>query len=81
LPHWSTAAAFLPEMLSDNKQSANKCRCYFVQVKVHNRDKYQRVYEDVMRMMDKNENDYLPQVKLSAFEVSVNVAQLALYLQ
>lgn len=35
-----------------------------------NRDNYRFVYEDVMKQLDKLENEYLPQVKLEITEVS-----------
>lgn len=40
------------------------------QVKVVDREKSNKVYEDVMKKLDRLENDYLPQVKLDKTEVS-----------
>ena len=42
----------------------------YLQVKVINGDSYKSVYEDVMKQLDKLENEYLPQVKLNKLEVS-----------
>lgn len=39
------------------------------QVKVVDREKSNKVYEDVMKKLDRLENDYLPQVKLDKTEV------------
>jgi len=35
-----------------------------------NRESYKAVYEEVMKELDKLENEFLPQVKLSTLEVS-----------
>lgn len=43
---------------------------YFVyQVRVIDEEKYKKVYEDIMKQLDRLENDYLPQVKLDKTEV------------
>ena len=47
--------------------------CIYLQVKVINGDSYKSVYEDVMKQLDKLENEYLPQVKLNKLEVSQNL--------
>ena len=41
--------------------------CY--QVKIVDRKKYKMVYEDVMKKLDKLENEFLPQVTLNTTEV------------
>ncbi|KAK2142063.1 hypothetical protein LSH36_1001g00016 [Paralvinella palmiformis] len=45
-----------------------------VGIKVINRNEYRQVYEDIMKQLDRMENEYLPQVALSTTEVNfVNV--------
>jgi len=38
-------------------------------VKIIEKEKYKKVYEDIMKQMDRLENDYLPQVALDYSEV------------
>ena len=40
-----------------------------MQVKVVQKERYKRVYEDIMKQLDRLENDYLPQVSLTQREV------------
>ena len=50
---------------------------YFVyQVRVIDEEKSKKVYEDIMKHLDKVENDYLPQVKLDKTEVNLHCNQL-----
>ena len=41
----------------------------YFQVKAIDKEKSNKVYEDVMKKLDRLENDYLPQVKLDKTEV------------
>ena len=41
-----------------------------LQIKVVDRTRYKKVYEDIMKKLDRLENDYLPQVSLAQKEVS-----------
>ncbi len=43
--------------------------CYLFQIKEINKEKYRRTYEDVMKRLDRYENEFLPQVKLDTTEV------------
>lgn len=52
-------------MISDHKPVSS---LFNVEVKVVDREKSNKVYEDVMKKLDRLENDYLPQVKLDKTE-------------
>ncbi|XP_031549420.1 inositol polyphosphate 5-phosphatase OCRL-like isoform X2 [Actinia tenebrosa] len=52
--------------ISDHKPVSS---LFGVGIKVVNRDKEKQVYEDVVRTLDRHENDNLPQVKLSTTEI------------
>lgn len=52
-------------IISDHKPVSS---LFNVQVKVVDREKSNKVYEDVMKKLDRLENDYLPQVKLDKTE-------------
>lgn len=45
-------------------------RIFFFQIKVVDRARERRVFEEIVRKLDKRENDSLPQVKLDKHEVS-----------
>lgn len=40
-----------------------------MQIKVIDQKRYKKVYEDIMKQLDRIENDYLPQIKLDKTEV------------
>ena len=40
------------------------------QVKVIDEKRYKKTYEDIMKKLDRIENEYLPQIKLDKTEVS-----------
>ena len=42
---------------------------FLFQIKVVDRTRYKKVYEDIMKKLDRLENDYLPQVSLAQKEV------------
>jgi len=46
---------------------------FFNQIKVIDAAKSKKVYEDIMKKLDRLENDYLPQVKLDKMDVSNTV--------
>ena len=48
------------------------------QIKVINKKQYRLVYEDIMKHLDRMENEYLPQVVLSTTDVSSLVNSLAM---
>lgn len=50
----------------------------YIQVKVINFDLYRKVHEEVMKQLDRMENDFLPQVTLNIVEVKSKVIFLAL---
>ncbi|XP_067950834.1 inositol polyphosphate 5-phosphatase OCRL-like isoform X2 [Watersipora subatra] len=60
-------ACHMKHMISDHKPVSHT---FTAGVKVIDNDKYHSVYEDVMKQLDKLENEYLPQVKLSILELN-----------
>ena len=53
----------------NNNQCHFEKKTFFSQVKVVNVEQERQVMEDVIRSLDRHENDNLPQVKLSTAEV------------
>lgn len=56
--------------------SFNMLFCFVYQVRVIDEEKSRKVYEDIMKQLDRLENDYLPQVKLDKTEVCLLCNQL-----
>ena len=46
-----------------------------VQVKVVDEEKRKKIYEDLMKRMDKLENEFLPQVELDSLELDFSVVK------
>ncbi|XP_076077644.1 inositol polyphosphate 5-phosphatase OCRL-like isoform X1 [Mytilus galloprovincialis] len=59
-----------PELkISDHKPVSD---LFDVEVRVVDEEKSRKVYEDIMKQLDRLENDYLPQVKLDKTEIILN---------
>lgn len=59
-----------PELkISDHKPVSS---LFDAEVRVIDEEKYKKVYEDIMKQLDRLENDYLPQVKLDKTEFVFN---------
>ncbi|XP_052089119.1 inositol polyphosphate 5-phosphatase OCRL-like [Mytilus californianus] len=59
-----------PELkISDHKPVSD---LFDVEVRVVDKEKSRKVYEDIMKQLDRLENDYLPQVKLDKTEIILN---------
>ena len=56
-----------------------KCDLISLQIKVVDRTRYKKVYEDIMKKLDRLENDYLPQVSLAQKEVSGRYIYIYIY--
>jgi phosphatidylinositol-bisphosphatase len=61
--------------LSDHKPVS---ALFDVKIKVVNAEKQKKIYEDIMKRMDKLENEFLPQVELDSLEASATARQTML---